>query len=154
MSALPPRSSGSGRKRLRYGFFELSLDLFVRSLPLAPPLDPVNSLRTFGQLSQFTRLLSCASNRAKFCHRFPILRDDDGVAARRLVDKPRELRLGFVEIDLSTHRLIINRHVVSGQHVGQPITLQRRRNVPITSAGSKRARSRSSCSKTGVRKRK
>ena len=62
----------------------------------------------FGQLPKFTRPRFCAANRTKFRHRFPILGDDDGVAARRVLDKPRELRLGFVQIDLPAHKPILN----------------------------------------------
>src|SRR5438477_8443142 len=69
----------------------------------------------FGQLPKFTRPRFCAANRTKFRHRFPILGDDDGVAARRVLDKPRELRLGFVQIDLPAHKPILNsaRYVVN-----------------------------------------
>src|ERR1051326_2231632 len=120
---LPPASLTSSHKRLSHGPFELSLDLLVGCLPLAPPLDPVDSFRMFAQLSEFTRPPFCPANRTKLRHRFSILGNNDGVAARRVLDKPRELSLGFVQIDLSAHILILKLRKVSGQHVGQPIKI-------------------------------
>ena len=117
--------------------FELSLDLFVHRLPLAPPLDPVDFLRTFGQLAEFTRPRFCAANRTKFSHRFPIIGNDDGVAARRVLDKPRELRLGFVEIDLPTHKPILDctRYLVNASAIGGVLMQNLAFSAPLIAGG-------------------
>ena len=100
------------RKRLDGGSFEVGFDLFVHSLPVAPPLRLIDLLGCVGELSDLLWFFLFGFDRTELGHWFSVFRNDDGFTVRGVVHQTRKLRLGFVEINLPAHSPTVSHDLV------------------------------------------